>query len=76
MRKMFQQEETKALVLKAFDTLFNRRDYEKAAEFGRTITSSIAPTYHLVEMVCLILSAAYRRRCAMKMPTSWRRAIT
>jgi predicted SnoaL-like aldol condensation-catalyzing enzyme/predicted ester cyclase len=26
-------EETKALVLKAFDTLFNRRDYTKAAEF-------------------------------------------
>ncbi len=26
-------EETKALVLKAFDTLFNKRDYEKAAEF-------------------------------------------
>ena len=26
-------EENKALVLKAFDTLFNRRDYAKAAEF-------------------------------------------
>jgi len=26
-------EETKALVLKAFDTLFNQRDYAKAAEF-------------------------------------------
>ena len=26
-------EETKALVLKAFDTLFNKRDYAKAAEF-------------------------------------------
>jgi predicted SnoaL-like aldol condensation-catalyzing enzyme len=26
-------EETKALVLKAFDTLFNKRDYTKAAEF-------------------------------------------
>jgi predicted SnoaL-like aldol condensation-catalyzing enzyme len=26
-------EETKALVLKAFDTLFNKRDYEKASEF-------------------------------------------
>ena len=25
--------ETKALVLKAFDTLFNKRDYAKAAEF-------------------------------------------
>jgi predicted SnoaL-like aldol condensation-catalyzing enzyme len=26
-------EETKALVLRAFDTLFNKRDYTKAAEF-------------------------------------------
>src|SRR6516165_12027460 len=26
-------EETKAMVLKAFDTLFNKRDYAKAAEF-------------------------------------------
>ena len=26
-------EETKALVLKAFDTLFNKRDYAKAAEY-------------------------------------------
>ena len=26
-------EETKALVLEAFDTLFNKRDYAKAAEF-------------------------------------------
>ena len=26
-------DETKALVLKAFDTLFNKRDYAKAAEF-------------------------------------------
>jgi len=26
-------DETKALVLKAFDTLFNERDYAKAAEF-------------------------------------------
>jgi hypothetical protein len=26
-------EETKALVLEAFDTLFNKRDYAKASEF-------------------------------------------
>jgi predicted SnoaL-like aldol condensation-catalyzing enzyme len=30
---MMSAEETKALVLKAFDTLFNKRDYAKAAEF-------------------------------------------
>jgi predicted SnoaL-like aldol condensation-catalyzing enzyme len=30
---MMSAEETKALVLKAFDTLFNKRDYAKAADF-------------------------------------------
>src|SRR6202034_131594 len=30
---MKSSEETKALVLEAFDTLFNRRDYAKAAQF-------------------------------------------
>ena len=30
---MMPAQETKALVLKAFDTLFNKRDYAKAAEF-------------------------------------------
>ena len=30
---MMSAEETKALVLEAFDTLFNKRDYVKAAEF-------------------------------------------
>lgn len=30
---MTSAEETKAFVLEAFDTLFNRRDYAKAAEF-------------------------------------------
>ena len=30
---MMSTEETKAMVLKAFDTLFNKRDYAKAAEY-------------------------------------------
>jgi predicted SnoaL-like aldol condensation-catalyzing enzyme len=30
---MMTSEETKAFVLRAFDTLFNKRDYSKAAEF-------------------------------------------
>jgi predicted SnoaL-like aldol condensation-catalyzing enzyme len=30
---MMSAEETKALVLRAFDTLFNKRDYARAAEF-------------------------------------------
>jgi predicted SnoaL-like aldol condensation-catalyzing enzyme len=31
--KIMSAEETKAIVLEAFDTLFNRRDYAKAAKF-------------------------------------------
>ena len=37
-------EANKALVLEAFDTLFNRRDYAAAERFCRRATSSIAPT--------------------------------
>jgi predicted SnoaL-like aldol condensation-catalyzing enzyme len=33
LMRMKSAEETKAMVLKAFDTLFNKRDYAKAAEF-------------------------------------------
>jgi len=35
----------KALVLEAFNTLFNKRDYEAAARYGRRTTSSTAPTF-------------------------------
>jgi hypothetical protein len=38
------QERNKALVLQAFDTLFNKRDYEVAERFGRPTMSSTART--------------------------------
>ena len=34
-------EESKSLVLKAFDTLFNKRDYAKASEFW---SENLCPT--------------------------------
>ena len=34
--------QNKALVLEAFDALFNKRDYEAAERFGRTATSNTA----------------------------------
>jgi hypothetical protein len=47
-------ESNKALVLKAFDTLFNKRDYAAAENFGPLIIFSIAHTLQMVAMVCLI----------------------
>ncbi len=38
------QERNKALVLEAFDTLFNKRDYVAAERYWSLDTSSIAPT--------------------------------
>jgi len=37
-------EQNKALVLEAFDTLFNKRDYAAAERSGRLRTSSTART--------------------------------
>jgi len=37
-------EQNKALVLEAFDTLFNKRDYDAASRFCPTNTRSTAPT--------------------------------
>ena len=39
------EEQNKALVLAAFDTLFNKRDYARRS-FGRRTTSSTAPIFH------------------------------
>ncbi|MGF6781717.1 hypothetical protein [Paraburkholderia sp. GAS334] len=49
----------KALVLEAFDTLFNQRNYS-----GRPTTSSTAPTSRRAAMVCSIWSRLSPRRCA------------
>ena len=38
-------EKNKALVLEAFDTLFNKRDYKAAERFGRATISSTALTF-------------------------------
>ena len=37
-------EQNKALVLEAFDTLFNKRDYVARKTIGRTVISSTART--------------------------------
>ena len=48
------QEKNKALVLDAFDTLFNKRDYVAAERIGRLTTSSTVLTSNRVAMGCSI----------------------
>ena len=47
------QEKNKALVLRAFDTLFNKRDYAAASHSGRRNTFNIALTLLLAVRVYL-----------------------
>ena len=44
MSQTMKQERNKALVLEAFDTLFNKRDYAAAERYWSPATSSTAPT--------------------------------
>ena len=48
------QEKNKALVLEAFDTLFNKRDYAAAERYWSPNLSSTALTSHRVVEACLI----------------------
>ena len=48
------QEKNKALVLEAFDTLFNKRDYAAAESIGRLTIFSTARTLNRVAMDCSI----------------------
>jgi hypothetical protein len=68
--------QNKALVLEAFDTLFNKRDYEAAAHFWTGTTSSTAPISSLAATACSTSSAARLPRYAMNTNSFWRRATT
>jgi hypothetical protein len=48
------EETNKALVLEAFDTLFNKRDYKLAEGFGRRTTFSTARISRRGATVCSI----------------------
>jgi hypothetical protein len=54
------QEKTKAIVLEAFDTLFNQRNYEGAS--GRPTTSNTAPISVRGVKGYSVWSRAYHRR--------------
>jgi hypothetical protein len=53
--------QNKALVMEAFRTLFNKRDYAAAERSGRRNTSSVAPISPLVVRVCSMLSRAFHQ---------------
>jgi hypothetical protein len=55
-------EQNKALVLEAFDTLFNKRDYAAAERFWSPDYISTALISHLIVRVCSISSRASRQR--------------
>jgi hypothetical protein len=56
------EEKNKALVLRAFDTLFNKRDYATAQQFWSRNTVNIALTSLSVVKACSISSRAFRQR--------------
>jgi hypothetical protein len=56
------QERNKALVLEAFDTLFNKRDYVEAEHYWSPHTSSTARTSRAAARASSTSSRACRRR--------------
>jgi len=57
-----QRETNKALVLEAFDTLFNKRAYAAAERYCLPTTSNTALISDRVAKVCSISSRASRQR--------------
>jgi predicted SnoaL-like aldol condensation-catalyzing enzyme len=70
------EEKNKALVLKAFDTLFNKRDYAAAEKFWSPHyiqhSAHIAPGRE----ACLISSRAFRRLSNMSPERLWLKGIS
>jgi len=69
-------ERNKAIVLEAFETLFNRRDYAAAERFWSP--NYIQHSAHIApgREVYSISSAQCRRRCTMRTSSSSPKAIT
>ena len=56
------EQKNKALVLEAFDTLFNRKDFTAAEKYCRPTTFNIALIFHRDATASLIWSRALRLR--------------
>ena len=69
------EQSNKALVLEAFDTLFNKRDYAAAERFWSPSYIQHSNTSRQAAMVCLDWSRLLPRRCDMKTERSWPRGI-
>ena len=59
-------EQNKALVLEAFDTLFNKRDYAAVERYWSERYIQRSAHIPPAAMVCSVLFAACPRRCATK----------
>ena len=60
-------EKNKAIVLEAFDTLFNKRDYTVRSDFGRPTTFNTAPISSRDETGSSTSSRLRRRRSTMSL---------
>ena len=69
-------ESNKALVLEAFDTLFNKRDYTAAERFGRRATFNTALISRRVGKACSSSSRACRQHFGMNQEPLWPREIS
>ena len=69
-------EQNKALVLEAFDTLFNKRDYEAAARFWSESYIQHSAISNQAARGCSTSSEARRTICATNTDSSWRKATT
>lgn len=58
-------DQNKRIVLEAFDTLFNKRDYAAAEKFWSRITSSTVLTFRPAAKDCSTWLKASRRRSSM-----------
>ena len=69
-------ERNKAIVLEAFETLFNKRDYAAAERFWSP--NYIQHSAHIAPVAkdCLPWSARPRKRCAMRTNSSLQKVIT
>jgi predicted SnoaL-like aldol condensation-catalyzing enzyme len=69
-------EQNKALVLEAFDTLFNKRDYDAASRFWSDQYIQHSAHIEHVAKGCSDLSAAFPIACATSTASFWRRATS
>ena len=72
----FSPEQNKQIVLEAFDTLFNRRDYKAAEKFWSPNYIQHSAHIALVGTACSTWCGRLLRPCDTRTPSSSRKATT